>query len=207
MRVFLIAHNILNTTMVRGCEGNRHNNDNNEGISMKTKLLMGGVLAALISTSALAETITFNGSVGSITGCTIDSITDGTLAVSPSQPHRIGTGYAVAGGVDAEVTVTTTDSSFKLVAVSDFNNMTFTAANGGVWPTITSGSPNFGSRTGTYNTSDTAMINGVLQPAISETLTTGTATRTVTLNLTGPSGWIYPVGDYTATVGVACVPQ
>lgn len=173
---------------------------------MRANIITASILAAFLGTSALAETITSTGTVGNTTSCTIDNITDGTLAVGGLQNRNLGTGYV--GGVDPTVTVTASDDSFKLAVSEEPSEITFTAANGGVWPTeINSVAVLFADATGTLNASDSAFINGTLQAASSMTLASGTSTLNIRTQYIGVSGWTWTNGDYTMIQGVSCVPQ
>ena len=187
--------------MVRGCEGNRHNNDNNEGISMKTKLFMGSVLAALISTSALAETMTYNATVGAASSCTISNIQNGTLA--SSSPAMIGT--TATGGSAGYFSAQAEGTGWKVAALGDVVAAGLYAPwNGDANVMTIKNSPDDGTAqsTGTIN-GESAVYLAHGADANNGALTSGNYTVDLTLMLSSAPA----DGTYTVTHSIVCVQQ
>lgn len=170
-----------------------------ERLIMRKKLLAGAILAALFSTTAIAETLTYSATVGAASGCTISNINTGVMVID-GMADELGT--SGTGGSAGTFDVTASDNSFKAAAALDWNGITIAANSGGPVPVISQYTVNISGGNG-VTVGEPAGVNGYMyrtQPVAS-----GQSTITIGLDLAASIDW--PDGTYTISQDILCVPQ
>lgn len=166
---------------------------------MKKHLLAGAILAALFSTTAIAETLTYSAQVGASSGCTISNITAGVMVVD-GMADELGT--SGTGGSAGTFDVTASDNTYKAAAGMDWNGITIAANSGGPVPVISQYNVTISGGSG-VTVGEPAGPNGYMyrtQPVAS-----GQSTITIGLDLAAGIDW--PNGSYTISQDILCVPQ
>lgn len=162
---------------------------------------MGSVLAALISTSALAETMTYDATVGAASSCSIWNITNGTLATS--SPAMMST--TATGGQAGYFSVSSEGTGWSVAALGDVVAAGLYAPWNGDANTMTiKNSPDDGTAqsTGTIN-GENAVYLAAPSEANSGAFTSGNYTVDLTLMFASTPA----DGTYSVTHSIVCVQQ